>query len=54
MFSSLQAILKEISAIENCEIAGWQKIHSSVKFRVFKREFLRNRSVYRAQIFRDN
>ena len=25
VFSSLQAILKEISAIKNCEIAVWQK-----------------------------
>ena len=26
-FSSLHAILKEISAIENFEIAGWQKVN---------------------------
>ena len=25
IFSSLQAVLKEITAIKNCEIAGWQK-----------------------------
>jgi len=25
IFRSLQAVLKEISAIKNCEIAGWQK-----------------------------
>ena len=58
IFSSLQAILKEISAIKICEIAEWQKKlmrHTfSVKFRVFRREFLRNHSVYWAQIFRDN
>ena len=38
IFTSLQAILKEISAIKNCENAGWQKTsHTfSEKFRVFK------------------
>ena len=50
-FSSLQAILKEISPIKNCEIAVWHTF--SVKFRVFRRGFLLNLSVFWAQIFRD-
>jgi len=43
IFTPLQATLKEISAIKNCENAGWQKTsHTfSEKFRVFKREFIR-------------
>ena len=57
IFSSLQAKMKEISAIKNCKIAVAKKLMShtfSVKFRVFRREFLRNHSVYWAQIFKDN
>ena len=52
IFTHLQAILKEISAIKNCENAGGKKraIHSLEKFRVFKREFIRKNSVYRVQI----
>ena len=56
IFSSIQAILKEISAIKNCKIAVAKKLMNhtfSVKFWVFRREFLRNYSVYWAQIFRD-
>ena len=40
IFSSSQAVIKEIAAIQNCEIAGWQKRQSAdtffVNFRVFK------------------
>ena len=40
IFSSSQAVIKEIAAIQNCEIAGWQKRQSGhtffVNFRVFK------------------
>ena len=46
IFSSLQAILKEILAIENFALF--------VEFRVFKIEFLQNHSEHRAQVFRDN
>ena len=46
IFSSLQAILKEILAIENFALF--------VEFRVFKIEFLQNHSVHRAQVSRDN
>ena len=41
-FQLFEAILKEISAIKNCEIAGGKKINEpltfSVKFRVFLEE----------------
>ena len=41
--------------LRNCCVAKKLMSHTfSVKFRVFKREFLRNHSVYWAQIFRDN
>ena len=54
----MQAVLKEISVIKNCEIAGWQKKLMSrttpVKFRVFRREFLPNHSMNWTQIFREN
>ena len=57
-FSPLQAILKDISAIKNCRhyyVAKNLMSHTlSVKFRVFRREFLRNHLVYWTQIFRDN
>ena len=36
----MQAVIKEIAGIQNCEIAGWQKRQSAhtlfVNFRVFK------------------
>ena len=44
-FSSSQSITKEIAAIKNREISGWQTLMSSYilcKFWVFRREFLRN------------
>ena len=41
-----RAMLKAILAIENFAL--------SVEFRVFKIEFLKNHSVHRAQVFRDN
>ena len=41
--------------LRNCCVAKKLMSHTfSVKFRVFRREFLRNHSVYWAQIFRDN
>ena len=41
--------------LRNCWVAKKLMSHTfSVKFRVFRREFLRNHSVYWAQIFRDN
>ena len=41
--------------LRNCCVAKKLMSHTfSVKFRVFRREFLRNYSVYWAQIFRDN
>ena len=54
IFSLLKAILKELQ-LRNCWVAKKLMSHTFfVKFRVFKREFLRNHWVYRAQIFRDN
>ena len=54
IFSLLKAILKELQ-LRNCWVAKKVMSHTFfVKFRVFKREFLRNDWVYRAQIFRDN
>ena len=41
--------------LRNCCVAKKLMSHIfSVKFRVFRREFLRNHSVYWTQIFRDN
>ena len=41
--------------LRNCCVAKKLMSHTfSVKFRVFRREFLRNHSVFWAQIFRDN
>ena len=41
--------------LQNCCVAKKLMSHTlSVKFRVFRREFLRNHSVFWAQIFRDN
>ena len=61
IFSSLQAILKAIEGnisqqkLQNCCVAKKLMSHTfSAKLRVFRREFLRNHSVYWAQIFRDN
>ena len=60
IFSSLQAILKEISLNQPSKTARLlrrKKLMSHtcfVKFGVFKREFLRNHLVYQAQIFSDN
>ena len=57
-FSPLQLVTKKIAAIKNSKITGWQKPMSSYilcKFwGGFQKEFLRNYSAYRAQIFRDN
>ena len=56
--SSLQALSKDIGAIENHEFAVWQKRQFShaffVEFRVFQRESFGNCSVYRVQNFTDN
>ena len=55
IFSSLEATLKEISAIKNSEIAGGKKVNEPyILCNFFRREFLRNHSVYWAQIFTDN
>ena len=41
--------------LRNCCVAKKLMSHKfSVKFRVFRREFLRNHSVYWTEIFRDN
>ena len=53
----MQAVLKEISDIKNCKMAGWKKSlsrTSPVKFQVFRREFLRNHSMNWTQISREN
>ena len=56
IFSSIQAILKEILAIKNCKISVAKKLlsHSYILCKVFGSEFLRNHSVYWAKIFRNN
>ena len=52
------AVLKEISHIKNCEIAGWPKKlmsrTSPLKFRVFRRKFLRKHTMNWTQIVREN
>ena len=54
-FSSLLEGNISHQKLRNCCVAKQLMTHTfSVKFRVFRKEFLRNRSVYWAQIFRDN
>ena len=52
--SNIEGNISYLTLRNCCETKKLMSHTFFVKFRVFKREFLRNHSVYRAQIFRDN